>query len=43
MIADTASKGVILRISLLRSRSCATYNLLLWLSAFNSETVNHSN
>jgi hypothetical protein len=40
VLADTASKGVTLRISLLWSRYCASYNSLLWLSAFNSETVN---
>jgi hypothetical protein len=40
VIADTVPKGVILRISLLRSLSCATDNTLMWLSTFNSETVN---
>jgi hypothetical protein len=43
VITDTAPNGVTLRISLFRSRYCATSNSLLWLSASNSEAVNRSN
>jgi hypothetical protein len=42
MIADTTAKGVTLHIPILRSRYCANSTSLLWLSAFNSETVNCS-
>jgi hypothetical protein len=43
MIADTALTDVTLHIPHLISLYSATSNSLLWLSAFNSERVNHSN